>query len=298
MPNVLIAGNGFVGIEVARLFCEAGWDVTAISRSGENDSSHSSGSSLANRICDITDRSQVESLRKDFANRDLLIDCVSSGRGGAAVYRSVYFEGAKNLLECLQPKVMIFVSSTSVYAQTDGAWVNEKSAAEPSRETGEILRETENLVLENGGGVARLAGIYGPERSVLLRKFFSGEAKIEGDGGRWMNQIHRDDAARALFHLGSGFVNGVAENFANGDLTRGIYNVCDDSPMTQIACYRWLAEHFKKSLPPFCEPDLNRKRGWTSKRVSNEKLRATSWECRYTSFQSAVENDSRLLEML
>ncbi len=49
--------------------------------------------------------------------------------------------------------------------------------------------------------VARLAGIYGPGRSALLRKFLSGEARIENGGERYLNQVHRDDIAAALLHL-------------------------------------------------------------------------------------------------
>ena len=79
--------------------------------------------------------------------------------------------------------------------------MDEESAAEPTHETGLILRETEDLVREGGGMVARLAGIYGPGRSALLRKFLSGEARIDANLERYLNQAHRDDIAAALFLL-------------------------------------------------------------------------------------------------
>ena len=107
--------------------------------------------------------------------------------------------GARHLLDAFRPRRTVYTGSTSVYAQTDGAWVDESSPAEPDRETGHILRETEAIVLAaHGGTVARLAGIYGPGRSVLLRKFLASEAVIEGDGLRWLNQIQRDDGRRRV----------------------------------------------------------------------------------------------------
>jgi nucleoside-diphosphate-sugar epimerase len=187
----------------------------------------------------------------------------------------------RNLLDALGPKLPLFTSSTSVYAQTDGSLVTEESPADPSRETGLLLRETEELVLSHGGIVTRLAGIYGRGRSVLLKKFFTGEAVIEGDGRRWVNQIHRDDIASALHVL---IRRGMP----------GIYNVSDNTPMTQREIYEWLATRHGMPLPPSGPIDPNRKRGWTSKRVSNLKLRAFDWAPKFPSFFDAVESDPQL----
>jgi nucleoside-diphosphate-sugar epimerase len=199
--SVFVAGCGYTGLAVARLFQRKGWNVAACTHSEE------SASALADEAfsvvaCDISDMADVARLA-GFRGVDVLIHCASSGKGGADQYRQVYFTGMQNLVTGLGAGFAIFTSSTSVYAQTDGGWVTEDSPAQPDRETGRVLRETENWVYARGGAVARLAGIYGPGRSVLLRKFFSGEAVIEGDGARWINQIHRDDAASALFKLRS-----------------------------------------------------------------------------------------------
>ena len=187
--SVLVVGCGYVGLATARLFHRAGWQVTGVTRSG---GSREEGFSIVS--CDITDAQAVAKLPRAEA----IVDCVSSSRGGAEAYEQVYFQGAKNLLETLAPKHFVFTSSTSVYAQVDHSAVDEQSPAEPDRETGRILLRTEALVLAHGGIVARLAGIYGPGRSVLLRKFLEGSAIIEGKGERIINQIHRDDAASAI----------------------------------------------------------------------------------------------------
>jgi nucleoside-diphosphate-sugar epimerase len=243
------------------------------------------GEAFTVAACDITSLDAVRAAASLFGSApEAVIHCASSGRGGADAYRSVYLEGSRNLLACLAPGRMIFTSSTSVYAQMDGSTVNEECPAEPPRETGRLLRETEDLVLASGGTVARLAGIYGPGRSVLLRKFFSGAAVLEGAGGRIVNQIHRDDIATALHML--------AERNA-----AGIFNVGDNAPTAQREIYEWLGARFSRPLPPTGPIDPNRKRGWTSKRVCNAKLRALGWEPQFPSFFDAVERQPELVTL-
>ncbi len=281
--RVVIAGCGFVGLATARRLHHAGWEVLGCTHS-EDSARALAAEPFAVRSADLTDLSSLTALA-DWRECDAVIHCASSGRGGADAYRSVYLQGARNLLDVLAPRRLLFTGSTSVYAQNNGEWVTEKSAAEPDRETGRILRETEELVLASGGCVARLAGIYGPGRSVLLKKFFSGEAVIEGDGERWINQVHRDDIAAALTQL--------TESGATG-----IFNVSDDTPMTQREIYGSLAAHFARVLPPSGPVDSNRKRGVTSKRVSNARLRALGWSAKYPSFCDAVKDDGELLTAL
>ena len=206
-----------------------------------------------------------------------IIHCASTAGGGAESYRRVYFYGAKNLIQILQPNRFIFTSSTSVYAQTNGEWVDEDSAARPEHETGRILRETEVFVRQSGGIVARLAGIYGPGRSALLRKFLTGEARLENDGERYQNQAHRDDIAAALLHL------------AKSPDDPGLANVTDDEPLTQRECYEWLAAKLQRPMPPSVKRAGERKRGASNKRVSNRRLRGLGWEAKFPTFPLGME---------
>jgi nucleoside-diphosphate-sugar epimerase len=281
--KLLLLGHGYLGQAISREFLAAGWHVTAISRHGDSLDPQSAirNPQLLELACDLTSSSDVAALVTRISPPDLLIHCASSGRGGADAYRSIYLDGCRHLLHAFPGIPLIFTSSTSVYAQTDGSEVTEESPAEPDRDTGKILRETEDLVLASGGTIARLAGIYGPGRSVLLQKFLSGEAVIEEDGRRFLNQIHRDDAARALLHLSSS---------QPSTLNPQLYNVSDSRPLTQIECYTGLANLFDRPLPPSGPRDLNRKRGWTHKRVSNAKLRATGWTPRFPCFLDAAED--------
>ena len=273
MPHVLIVGCGFVGEAAADRFHAAGWQVSAWTASAESAARLGAQKPypVAARDVTVADLAPTDG---DTPPPDVLVMSVSSGRGGGAEqYRRVYLDGARHLRAAFPTARLVYTGSTSVYAQTDGSWLDESAPAEPDRETGRILLETERVVLSAPGGtVARLAGIYGPGRSVLLRKFLAGEAVIEGDGGRWLNQIHRDDAAAALVRL------------AQPDAPPGVYNVADDTPLTQLALYTALATHFARALPPFGPVDPGRKRGWTSKRVANARLRALGWRPAFPAF--------------
>ena len=170
---------------------------------------------------------------------------------------------------------LIFTSSTSVYAQTDRSWVDETASADPSRETGQILRKTEDMVLASGGTVARLAGLYGPGRCAPLQKLLDGRAIIQEDGSRVMNMLHQLDAAKALQFL--------AETGSDG-----LFNIVDNQPVAEIDWYRYVCHRLNKPLPPFGPRDSNRKRGWTNKRVSNLKLRSIGWEPIYPTFKEGL----------
>lgn len=269
MKHLLLCGHGYLGQAISRDFLAAGWEVTALSRSGDDDS-------LA---CDLSSATDVAALQVE---PDFIVHCASSGRGGADAYRAVYLDGCRHLLARFPGIPLLYTSSTSVYAQTDGSVVTEESPAIPDRETGSLLLEAEQIALAAGGVVARLAGIYGPGRSVILKKFLNGEAVIEEDGRRFLNQIHRDDAARAIYHLAATHATGV-------------FNVSDSTPLTQCGCYEKLAGIFSRPLPPSGPRDLNRKRGWTHKQVSIEKLRATGWQPQFPSFLDAAESVARTL---
>lgn len=282
-PRVIIAGCGFVGLATARLFHENGWEVVGVTHSEESAESLR-GEPFLIVACDISESKEVELILGAYHGADAVVHCASSGRGGEEAYRRVYFRGAQVLAGVLAPRQILFTSSTSVYAQTEGGWVTEESPSEPVRETGRILRETEEWVLAHGGSVCRLAGIYGPGRSVLLRKYFSKEAVLEGDGLRWINQIHRDDAASALFRL-------VVQR------QPGLFNIVDDMPLPQRKLYGWLSNRFGGELPPEGPVDSGRKRGWTHKQVSNRKLRSMGWEPRFSSFFDAVESDPDLVAL-
>lgn len=276
--RILVAGAGYVGEAFALQARACGDTIEAWTGTEESAAGLAQKHGLSARAVDVSDAGSVRHAASLAAPPDTVLLSVSSGRGGAESYRRVYENGARHLVAAFPRARLIFTGSTSVYAQTAGEWVDEDSPAEPDRETGRILLEAESVVRAAGGTVARLAGIYGPGRSVLLRRFLAGEAVLEGDGLRWINQAHRDDIVSALQLL-----------CARDDTAGQVYNVGDDRPLTQRECYDWLAAHFQRPLPPPAPPDYDRKRGWTHKRVANARLRALGWSPRFPSFLAAVE---------
>lgn len=276
MPNVLIAGHGYLGRAVATLFQNAGWGVEGWTKSAES-AKENLPQTYAIRSVDLTDHAQISSSGGDF---NVVIHCASTRGGDVDAYREVYLNGASNLLQRFPHSLLIFVGSTSVYSQRNAEWVTETSAAQPDHERGRILRQTERLILIRDGIVVRLGGIYGPGRSYLLERLLRGEAAVDPQADRFVNQIHRDDAASALFLLAT-----------RRPLLRGeIFNVVDDQPILLSECYRWLAGKLPSTSLSHTKSPSDDKRGRSNKRVSNAKLRRVGWVPRYPTFADAMES--------
>lgn len=265
-PSLLIVGAGFLGTEIARQALPF-FHLTTTTKSGGDD----------HLPCDLGDPQSVAHLAKILPAPDFVIHCASSGRGGPEAYRQVFLDGTQHLRQTFPNAHLLFTSSTSVYHQTEGETVDESSPTDPIRETSQILLDAEKIVLDSGGTVARLAGLYGPDRSVILRKFLDGTAVIEEDGRRILNQIHVADAASALLHL----INLQAP---------GLFNLADSTPLSQLECYQQLAQHFNRPLPPHGPKNTSRKRAWTHKKVLNTKLLATAWHPQFPSFLHALDS--------
>lgn len=269
MPRILIAGCGYVGQAAADLFQARGWQVEGWTASAES-AGQLAAKPYTVRAVDVTHLAASPADRGEF---DTVIQCASSRGGSAEEYRRIYLEGARNLLCAFPGARLFFTGSTSVYVQQHGEIVDETSPANPAHERGRILREAEEIVLSHNGIVARVGGIYGPGRSAILRKFLAGEAVLDPENDRFINQAHRDDIASALFLL--------AER--RSDVGRQIYNVVDDQPLLVRDACQWLSAHLHQSFPTGGAA-AGRKRGDSNKRVSNGKLRALGWEPRYPNF--------------
>ena len=288
--RTLIIGCGYVGLPLGELLASQGHTVFGIRRGTDADREL-----LAKNITplhvDITDPAQLAPVDPSF---DVVINLVSSSKGGLEDYRSVYFEGTKNILRWLSkspPHVYLYTSSTSVYAQADGSWVDESSPAEPDSPTSQVLIDTERELISAHRTnsfpaiIVRASGIYGPERGHLFKQFLREEAVIRDDGSSWINMIHVDDLAAAIAHL--------IEHGQGGE----IYNVTDDEPVTQSEFFRWLADRLGKTIPPNAPADPNRKRGLTNKRVSNKKLKATGFSLKYPTFREGYACEMERLSL-
>jgi nucleoside-diphosphate-sugar epimerase len=135
--------------------------------------------------------------------------------------------------------------------------------------------------------ILRLAGIYGPERGYWFKQYLKNEARIEGNGARILNMIHRDDVAGAII--------AALKNGQPGE----VYNAVDDEPVSQIGFFQWLSGRLGKELPPSAPEDAEavRKRGVTNKRVSNHRLRMElGYQLKYPTFREGYTAEILRLE--
>lgn len=259
--KALIIGYGYLGEAIADYFEEKNWQVIKASRTEEKNIEQA----------DLSDLKSLEKLAKKIGEIKTIIHCASSGRGGEEAYKAVFDQGTKNLIAAFPKSHIIFTSSSSVYAQIKGETVTEESETKPTRTTSQILIQAEKNILKANGSSLRLSGIYGENRSVILKKFRENTIQLEEDGRRILNQIHRRDAAKAFFI--------VAEK-----QLKGIYNITETDPKTQGETLKILCAHYKKPLPASAPINTNRKRAWTHKKVSNKKMRQHGWKLDYPTF--------------
>ncbi|MBT6660864.1 MAG: NAD-dependent epimerase/dehydratase family protein, partial [Verrucomicrobia bacterium] len=198
--RTLIIGCGYVGEALGQRLIALGHDVTGIRRSSEhNDRLVKLGIRPVN--LDITRETEFGKIID--GQYDWAVIAASSTRGGEEAYRKVYGLGSKHVAQWLKTagtQSVVFISSTSVYQQTNGESVSENDADTPQNITTNILLEAEQNILEAGPAVAilRSSGIYGPGRGHLFRQFMNGTAAIEGDGKRFLNMVHLDDLVKAI----------------------------------------------------------------------------------------------------
>ena len=266
--RVLIVGCGYVGLPLGAELTRIGHEVFGLRRTPAAQAGLQAAG-IQPLGGDVTRPETLAKLPRDF---EWVVNCVAAGGGGAENYRQTYLEGTRHLVEWLAPnppQKFVYTSSTSVYGQNDGSQVKESSRTEPLVETSKILVTAEKVLLaavaerKFPAVILRVAGIYGPERGHWLKQFLKDEARIEGDGSRFLNMIHRDDLV--------GCIITALKNGRPGE----IYNAVDDEPVSQLHFFQWLAQAVDKPLPPSVpeNPDAARKRGVTNKRVSNRKLK-------------------------
>ena len=266
--RVLIIGCGYVGLPLGAELVRLGHEVFGVRRSASADADLAA-TGIKPLAADVTKSADLAQLPGPF---DWVVNCVSSGKGGVEQYREVYLQGTRNLVEWLSaapPKKFVYTSSTSVYGQNDGSPVKETSPAEPTGETGRVLLDTEKTLLDAvqqkkfPAVILRVAGIYGPERGHFFLQYLKNEARIPGQGARFINMIHRDDLV--------GIIIAALKSGRPGE----IYNAVDDEPVAQIHFFRWLSETLGKWMPPFADEAeaADRKRGLTNKKVQNRKLK-------------------------
>ncbi len=271
----LVIGCGYVGLPLAQALRASAASVFGWVHTPTN-VAYLEAESISPFVGDVSDAADWTRLSDSIEPFDCIVHCASSSRGGPEAYQRVFINGIKHLNDFKNSARSLFVSSSSVYAQTSGEWVDEGSPTEPTVETGRLLVQAEQMALASGAIVVRSAGIYGPGRSISWNKFLSGTAVLEEGGQRWMNQIHRNDLVSAIVRL------------IEFGLPGNIYNAVDDGPTLARDFYQWCSAQTQRPLPPEGPANPNRKRGLTNKRIRNSKLRALGWVPQYPSFREGL----------
>ena len=266
--KVLIAGCGYVGSALALRLAEEGHAVTTLQRSQRE-----LGPGISAVRADLVSGEGLEQIAGEF---DTVYYTVGADTFSEQAYRDAYVVGLRNLVAGLaakgvRPRV-IYTSSTGVYAQDGGEWVDESSETRPEKFSGRVLLEGETALRESGleSVVVRFAGIYGPGRSRLIDQVRSGTAYVLAGRTQYLNLIHRDDCA------------GMLRNLMLLPNPAPLYVGVDDAPMERAELLRWLAERMgapaPRELPEGAAPDPQR---GGNRRASNALLRASGYAFQY-----------------
>ncbi len=273
MAQVLIAGCGYVGTALALRLAEEGHKVWGLRR---HDDPLPANISLL-----VADLTVPETLVRLPSSLDFVFFTAAPDVSSDKEYRAIYVDGLRHLLDVLhrqrqRVKRIFFTSSTTVYAQADGDWVDEGSPTEPVHFSGIRMLEAERLVLCGPfpATVLRLGGVYGPGRGSLIERVRQGQAVCPEGPPVYTNRIHRDDCAGALRHL-----MGLAEPDTH-------YIGVDHEPGEECAVLRWLAAQLGVAAPRVGPPlavDPRRRRG--NKRCRNTKLVQSGYRFRYPTYR-------------
>lgn len=262
-PTAWVVGAGYLGSALHELLAAEGWAAWRIDVDSDR----------ADAVADAADPVQLASCGLP-APRVVFI-AVSTAGGDAARFAALYPRVCRAVAACCPQARLVFCSSASVYGGVEGEEVTEETPCRPLRKQGAILLEAEQTVLARGGVVARLSALYGPGRCRAVTRYLQGEDCLSGGFDRWVNFIHRDDAASALIHL--------AQHAEPGR----IYNVSDATPMRKGQLFSLLWESTGRPFPERTSARAARG-GATDQRVATSALCATGWVAAYPSLASSL----------
>lgn len=274
--RLLIVGCGDIGARFAGMAPDI-YAITGLRRHPPMNTKR-----LHYQVCDVNDTDALDTILKQTAFSIILITMTPSESTDSG-YERAYVHTCRNLIRALKkyhhkPRLILFVSSTGVYGQNDGEWVDENSATEPESFSGKRLLEAEKVILDSGfvSTVIRFSGIYGPGRNRLIDQVLEGRAKLSS---QVTNRIHVDDCAAALLHL--------VELHRQGTQLDPVYIATDNAPVTMAEVITWLAQQLGRSLATAISETevLTSNTEKKNKLCSNQRLVATGFQLRYPTYR-------------
>ena len=259
----LILGCGYLGMRVARLWRGQGAQVEAVTRSAER------ARTLENEgLIPITGDVLSPASLPRLDPYETVLYAIGYDRRSGTSMRDVYVQGLRNTLQASGglPGRFIYISSTGVYGDVGGDWIDESTPCRPSREGGKICLEAEQELAAHPlfarSIVLRVAGLYGPGRLPRKQELIAGETIAAPQAGA-LNLIHVEDAASVVL---------AAEQQAP---LPSLYLVSDGTPVERGEYFRALADLLNAPPPRFQEPAPQMpaaQRALADKRIDNTKM--------------------------
>lgn len=280
--RLVVFGAGYIGGEVARQALARGLRVTVLTRN----SGTASALAATGLETVVADLATTDWHARIPSGAEFALNSVSAGGGGEEGYRRSYVEGQRSLLQWARATsvgTLVYTSSTSVYPQGGGTIVDETAPTAAAEGVARILVEAETLLQTQGAAacrrwfILRLAGIYGPERHLLLDQLRAGAAELPGRGDCHLNLAHRDDICAAIW----------AAFGAPPEQGNAVFNVADDGAATRNELAGWLADQLGRAATRFSGAPAGGRRGITPDRViANTRLKAAlGWSPLFPTFR-------------
>ncbi|WP_369855937.1 SDR family oxidoreductase [Candidatus Thalassolituus haligoni] len=273
MARILIVGAGDVGGTLAMQLAQH-HQVWGLRRSGGANSAN-----LQWLQADVTDPETLQELPADL---DLVIYSVASPVFSKEGYHDYYVNGVRHVLQALADQRLrrfIFVSSSSVYHQMDGEWVDETSATAPHSFAGKELLQAEQVLQDSRfeSTAVRFTGIYGPGRNRLIEQARHG-GHCDPEPPVWTNRIHRDDCVGVLALL--------CEKALAGEPLETLYLATDDEPATLFDVLEWLKDRIAEVDPDHDMPEVTRR---ANRRCRNDRLKALGYVFRFSNYREGYD---------
>jgi nucleoside-diphosphate-sugar epimerase len=281
----LLFGCGYLGRRVVRRWLEHGDEAFGVTRRAGS-LAELAQLGLREVVADVTDPATLGRLPR----ADCVVYAVGYDRSPGRSIHAVYAGGVRNVLDALPapPRCFVYVSTTGVYPDAAGAWIDESTPTDPQREGGRASLAAEEVLRASPVApqavILRMAGLYGPGRVPFLERLRAGQSIPAAEEG-WLNLIHIDDAAAAIV---------AAERWmlARGPAGPRALNVCDGRPVRRAAYYAEVARLMGGPAPRFEAPDPASHRvarAATSRRISNaELLRELQFTLLYPSYREGL----------
>lgn len=275
MANILIIGCGTIGGQLALQLAAQGHTVTGLKR---NPPATASGINYV-----AADIIAPETLSGLAISPDVVFFIVSADARTEQSYHDIYQLGLANVLAQFPKPPWFFISSTSVYGQTQGEWVDEESDANPVALTAQLIRQAEQRVVAANPDnvVVRFSGLYGAGSLHLLRMARAAPV-IQQTPPYFTNRIHQHDATGILAFL--------LQKRLEGARLQPYYLASDDDPAPLWDVVSWLAQRMG------CPPPSAKAQGpvdESNKRCDNRRLKALGYRFRYASYQDGYRGLSQ-----